>query len=88
MTYWFMLTLRISVTPIESFSIKIKIIIIIIIIIIIFFTIIILLCTLLQLSCLQLNMYVIINYLNYLLTHSKYFQHFVALMHLYRVGIS
>ena len=35
----------------------------------------------LQLICLQLNMSVIINYLNYLLTHYKYFQHFVELIH-------
>jgi len=78
------------VTPSESFSIKRIIIIIIIIIInfvIIIFIIIILLYSLLQLICLQLNMSVIIDYLNYLLTHSKYFQHFVTLMHYTENGL-
>jgi len=41
----------------------------------------------LQLICLQLNMSVIISYLNYLLTHSKYFQSFIALMHYKQKGL-
>jgi hypothetical protein len=41
----------------------------------------------LQLICLQLNMSVIISYLNDLLAHSKYFQHFVALMDYIEKGL-